>query len=102
MEDNSAAETRIWESPVEKSDYLVQVYRRLREILVAIRRRRGWKQRDLASRLGVSQSFVAKYENGFRRLDVGDFLWIARTLEVDPKRIIRRIERHLLRLESKG
>jgi hypothetical protein len=44
---------------------------------------------------GVSQSLVAKYQRGFRQLEVVDFLWIARTLEVDPKRIIRWIEKTL-------
>ena len=85
---------------MEKSEHSAQVYRRLREILAAIRRKKGWKQRDLSERLGMSQSFVAKYERGFRQLDVSDFLWIARTLEVDPKRIIRRIEKSLMRLEK--
>jgi len=36
---------------------------------------------------------VAKYERGFRHLDVVDFLLIAQALGVDPKRVIRRLKK---------
>jgi transcriptional regulator with XRE-family HTH domain len=41
----------------------------LRTLLRGIRSAAGLRQQDLASRLGVPQSFVSKYESGERRLD---------------------------------
>jgi hypothetical protein len=35
-------------------------------------------------RLGRPQSFVAKVENGERRLDVVEFIEVARAMNVDP------------------
>ena len=52
----------------------------------------GMSQAALAERLRRPQSFVAKYENGERRLDVIEFLEIARLLEADPHTIIRDIQ----------
>jgi transcriptional regulator with XRE-family HTH domain len=51
----------------------------------------GFTQADVAARLGRPQSFVAKYENGERRLDVVEFLALVRVLRSDPVRIIRAI-----------
>ena len=45
-------------------------------------------QQAVADRLGKPQSFVAKYENGERRLDVVEFLEIAEVLDVDTVAII--------------
>ena len=42
----------------------------LQKLLRDIRREAGLSQQQLAARLGVSQSFVSKYEAGERRLDV--------------------------------
>ena len=62
------------------------------EQLVAARQAAGLTQQVLADRLGRPQSFVAKYENGERRLDVVEFLEIARQLSADPHEIIDAIE----------
>jgi len=62
------------------------------EQLVAARQAAGLTQQVLADRLGRPQSFVAKYENGERRLDVVEFLEIARQLEANPHGIIDAIE----------
>jgi DNA-binding transcriptional regulator YiaG len=61
----------------------------LRELLVAARKRAGLTQQQVASALGRPQSFVAKYEGGERRLDVVEFLEVARVLKADPLRIMR-------------
>jgi transcriptional regulator with XRE-family HTH domain len=61
----------------------------LRELLVAARDRAGLTQHKLAKRLGKPQSFVAKYEGGERRLDVIEFIVIARAIGADPLRILR-------------
>ena len=56
--------------------------------LVETRKRRGVRQIELAQRLGKPQSFVSKYENGERRLDVVEFLEIMRALEEGADAII--------------
>lgn len=61
----------------------------LRELLVAARDRAGLTQQKLAKRLGKPQSFVAKYEGGERRLDVIEFIVIAREIGADPVRMLR-------------
>jgi transcriptional regulator with XRE-family HTH domain len=45
-------------------------------------------QRDLADRLHKPESFVAKYEGGERRLDVVEFVAIARALGADPLKLM--------------
>jgi hypothetical protein len=39
--------------------------------------------------LGRPQSFVAKYEDGERRLDVIEFMLVARTPGADPAKVMR-------------
>ena len=63
--------------------------RRLRQLLVDLRLRRGLSQSSLAARLGKPQSFVSKYETGERRLDILEFTAICRALEDDPIAVLR-------------
>ena len=53
----------------------------------------GLSQAEVGKRIGRPQSFVAKYEQGERRLDVIEFLEIAHLLGSDPIKMIRRLER---------
>lgn len=64
------------------------VYRILRERLVGAREAAGLTQVDLALKLGKSQSFVSKYEQGERRLDIADFVSICTKLGVTPSEIL--------------
>lgn len=57
------------------------------------RRARGLTQTDLAAKLGRPQSFVSKYERADRRLDVIEFLEVARALDIDPFQIIADLDR---------
>ncbi len=66
---------------------------RLTQYLVNARERAGMTQQALADKLGKHQSFVAKYEGGERRIDVIEFLHIARALGFDASRAIRFIEK---------
>ena len=61
-------------------------------ILVAARRGAGLTQRDLASRLAKPPSFIAKIETGERRLDIVEFVAIARELGVSPGIVIDQID----------
>jgi transcriptional regulator with XRE-family HTH domain len=58
------------------------------ELMVRARKAAGLTQQVLARRLNKPQSFVAKYEGGERRLDVVEFIVIARALGADPLRLM--------------
>lgn len=58
-------------------------YRSLIAGLAEARKRAGLSQTELAQKLGQRQQFVSKYESGERRLDVVEFLDVARALNVD-------------------
>ena len=64
-------------------------YNALRDALAAARKAAGITQQQLADKLEKPQSFVAKYENGERRLDMAEFMTIAEQLGVDPVKILR-------------
>lgn len=61
-------------------------YARLIQLLVAARHQAGVRQQALAKKLGRSQSFVAKYEGGERRIDLVEFVAIVEALGADPLR----------------
>lgn len=64
----------------------------LQSLLADARKAKGMTQADVAKALGKPQSFVAKYENGERRIDVVEFVDIAAALGVVPGDILARIE----------
>ncbi|HWE45766.1 MAG TPA: helix-turn-helix transcriptional regulator [Caulobacteraceae bacterium] len=55
--------------------------------LKAAREAAGMTQYELADALKVDQSFVSKYENGRRRLDVVEFMLIVRAIGCDYRKI---------------
>ena len=59
---------------MKKSIYTVESGE-LREILRKTRRQAKLSQRDLAAKLAVSPSWVAKVETGERRIDLIEFGW---------------------------
>jgi transcriptional regulator with XRE-family HTH domain len=61
------------------------------ELMVGARKSAGLTQQALAARLKKPQSFVAKYEGGERRLDVVEFIAIARALGADPLKLMTRL-----------
>jgi transcriptional regulator with XRE-family HTH domain len=64
-------------------------YARLIATLTAVRHAKGIRQQPLAKKLGKPQSFIAKYEGGERRIDVIEFVAIARALGTDPVKLFR-------------
>jgi transcriptional regulator with XRE-family HTH domain len=56
-------------------------------ILRQAREDAGLSQRALATKLGVHASWVAKVELGERRLDVVEFVQMAKAMGRDPKRL---------------
>lgn len=68
-------------------------YQKLLERLKAARKGSGITQADLAKRLRKPRSFVSKYENGERRLDIAEYLEIAAALGVSEDVLLRRLRR---------
>ena len=52
-------------------------------------------QQELADELSKPQSFVAKYEGGERRIDVIEFITIARAMGADPIRLLKALIRRI-------
>ena len=70
-------------------------YGRFVQLLVAARREAGLTQVEVASMLNKPQSFVSKYENGERRLDVVEFLHIARAIGFDYPALLRDLDEYV-------
>ncbi len=51
-------------------------------------------QATVATRLGRPTSFVAKYESGYRRLDVIEFLQVAEAIGFDPVDFLHAVRNH--------
>jgi transcriptional regulator with XRE-family HTH domain len=67
-------------------------YQSFLDCLISARKSADITQQELAQRLGKPQSFVSKYENGERRLDVVEFLHIARAIGISPSDLLQEIE----------
>lgn len=65
---------------------------RLREILTEARKSKHLTQVELGERLGKNQVWVSKYEAGSRKLDVIEFVDVAKAIGADPCRLLRRID----------
>ena len=65
--------------------------RKLLALLIKLRKAKGLTQTDVAARLKRTQSFVAKYEGGERRLDVNEFVDIVQALGDDPGEVLKEL-----------
>ncbi|TGV08745.1 XRE family transcriptional regulator [Mesorhizobium sp. M8A.F.Ca.ET.173.01.1.1] len=68
------------------------LYRRLIELLVQARKDAGITQVELGKRLGLRQTAVSKFELCERRLDVAEFIAVAKAIGADPHLLIRAAE----------
>jgi transcriptional regulator with XRE-family HTH domain len=59
--------------------------------LVAARKAAGLSQHELAKRLKTSQTVIARIEIGERRIDVIEFMDLARALRIDPREILSQL-----------
>jgi transcriptional regulator with XRE-family HTH domain len=66
-------------------------HRALCALLADARTEAGLTQRDLALRLKRPHSYVAKIEGGERRIDVLEFIELARALRADPVKLFSRV-----------
>ena len=67
-------------------------YQNFLQQLIHARKLAGLTQHEVAARLGKPQSFVSKYENAERRLDVVEYLKIANAIGFDPCELIRNLQ----------
>jgi transcriptional regulator with XRE-family HTH domain len=56
------------------------------------RMKKGMSQREFAASVGYRQSLISKIELGLRRLDIVEFIVLARVMGVDPAWLLNRIE----------
>jgi transcriptional regulator with XRE-family HTH domain len=63
-------------------------HRALCAALVSARKAANMSQHDLAARLKSSQTQIARIEIGERRVDVVEFLDMAKALHLDPHKVI--------------
>lgn len=75
------------------SSLFPEFYDHALEQLVRARKAARVTQAQLAEKLGRPQSFVAKDEGRERRLDVAEYIAIARALGSDPFRMLRAAEK---------
>ena len=66
-------------------------YKAVIQSLKDARKRARLTQEQLAHRISRPQSFVAKVENGERRIDVAEFIAMARAIGADPTRLFSAI-----------
>jgi len=67
-------------------------YDRFRRLLIDARREAGLTQSELARQLDRPQSYISKYERGERRVDVVEFLDIARALDINVHRFLKMLD----------
>jgi transcriptional regulator with XRE-family HTH domain len=84
---------------MEKSTHTTE-YRALRAELREMRAIAGLSQRDLARRLAVPHSWVAKVESGERRIDIIEFCWFASACRADSLAIFDRVARSVRKPQS--
>jgi transcriptional regulator with XRE-family HTH domain len=68
-------------------------HRALCQVLAKAREAAGLTQRELAAKIGRSDSFIWKIEAGERRVEVLEFMDIAEAVGVGPAELMRRLVR---------
>ena len=68
-------------------------HRALCVVLAAARKAAGLSQDELAQRLKTSQTVIARIEIGERRIDVIEFIDLARVLRIDPREVLTQLMR---------
>ena len=66
-----------------------------------MRKAAGLTQRELAAKLKREQSFVARIEQGERRLDVLEFYWVCKACGVNPNKAADEVMRQFKRVDRK-
>ena len=64
-------------------------YEVFRSVMISARKQKKITQQDLATLLNKPQSFVSKYESGERRLDIVEFFYITKKMQLDPLALLQ-------------
>lgn len=70
-------------------------YRKLTKWLKSCREAKGLSMRDLAEKMSVPHTFIAKIEARERRLDVIEYLIYCKSLEVSPLEGLKVVDKFL-------
>jgi transcriptional regulator with XRE-family HTH domain len=70
---------------------LSEKYEQLQRLLIQAREEAGLSQQDVAERLGRHQTYISKCERGERRMDLIEFLEIAKAIGFDPQKFIKKL-----------
>lgn len=65
--------------------------RAIASAIAGARREAQLSQRELAKKLGVPSNWIQRVESLERRVDVAEFIAIARTLDLDPLALLSRV-----------
>lgn len=79
--------------PIVTRSVFTGEYERFRKRLIAARKAAGLTQTQVATRLSRPQSFVSKYERGERRLDLVEFVEVAKAIGINAALMVAQIER---------
>jgi transcriptional regulator with XRE-family HTH domain len=66
-------------------------YNRFRKLLIKARQLANLTQSELSAKLSRPQSYISKYERGERRLDLIEFLEVAKALQIEPATFIKKL-----------
>ena len=69
--------------------------------VVAMRKKAGFNQRQLAAALGREQNLIARIETGQRRLDLVEWVQICRACGIDPQSTVATLVRDIVPLVPK-
>jgi transcriptional regulator with XRE-family HTH domain len=94
-----ASKIRPQNASVKKTIYTRQS-EQLRRVIVTMRTKARFTQRQLADKLGREHSFVARLELGERRLDIVEFFWICKACRVNAETAACQLMRKLQELQS--
>lgn len=86
---------------MEKSTHTPE-YAALRSELRAARDNAGLTQRDLAARLKVPPSWIAKVESGERRIDLVEYCWFIAACDTDPVPLSTKLLRLFMKRRASG
>ena len=70
------------------------------EMLVAMRKKAGVTQRQLAEKLGREHNMIGRLELGERRLDVIEFYWLCKACGANPEKTATELMRRMAAIES--
>jgi transcriptional regulator with XRE-family HTH domain len=73
----------------------------VRVLRICIRKAAGLTQRDVAHRLDVPPSWVAKVETGERRIDLVEMCLFSSACEVDPTSVCSRLSAQIAVIQAK-